>query len=65
MPGISASGAPGGALGWGTESARVEPGVVLEKQSKKLHLNIAGIQETMETVTSISVLQNIIVGGVR
>lgn len=31
MPGISASGAPGGALGWDMESARVGLGVVLVK----------------------------------
>lgn len=44
MPWTSANDAPGGALGWGcTESARVELGVVLKKQSKKLHFSIAGI----------------------
>lgn len=44
MPWTSANGAPGGALGWGwMESARVELGVALTKQSKKLHFNIAGI----------------------
>lgn len=44
MPWTSANGAPGGALGWGCmESARVELGVALKKQSKKLHFNIAGI----------------------
>lgn len=44
MPWTSANGAPGGALGCGCmESARVELGVALKKQSKKLHFNVAGI----------------------
>lgn len=44
MPRTSANGAPGGALGWGCmESARVELGVALKKQRKKLHFNVAGI----------------------
>jgi len=44
MPWTSANGAPGRALGWGCmESARVELGVALTKQNKKLHFNFAGI----------------------
>ena len=44
MPWTSVNGVPGGALGWGCmESARVELGVALKKQNKKLNFNIAGM----------------------
>lgn len=66
MPQTSASSAPEGALGWGyVESARAELGVALKKQSEELHFNRAGIQETMETLTFISLLQDIMAVGVR
>lgn len=44
MPWTSANDAQGGPLGLAyMESARVELGVALKKQSKKQHFNIAGI----------------------
>lgn len=66
MPQTSASGAPGGALGWGcVESARAWLGVALKKQSEELHFSRAGIQETMETLTFIYLFQDIMAVGVR